>query len=220
MSEDIEKIERDSFVFYRSFFEAIAKVPDKEDRANIYDAICEYALNGNEIERGGIADIVFPLIRPQLEANNKRYMNGRKPKVKQTASETEAKPKQTISKTQANVNDNDNVNDNVNVNENNIEHWFETFWNLYPRKVSKKKSFEKFKKACKDEKTFNEIIAGLKQHLSSRQWNENDGQFIPHPTTWLNGERWKDEMTETAKKTIERREDYDPIGTGQDDICF
>ena len=35
-----EIIERDSFIFYRSFFEAIKKIENAEDKAMIYDAIC------------------------------------------------------------------------------------------------------------------------------------------------------------------------------------
>ena len=45
-----------------------------------------------------------------------------------------------------------------------------------------------------DETTFREILAGLERHRNSEQWVKDDGRFIPHPTTWLNGERWKDEV--------------------------
>lgn len=71
---------------------------------------------------------------------------------------------------------------------------FESFWNTYPKKVNKKKSKEKFMKICKTEKVFNEIMAGLHSQLKSDEWKKNNGQFIPHPTTWLNGERWQDEI--------------------------
>ena len=28
----------------------------------------------------------------------------------------------------------------------------------------------------------------------SEQWTKDGGQFIPNPTTWLNGRRWEDEL--------------------------
>lgn len=108
---------RDSAIFYRSFYEAIKEL-DPVLQAQVYSAVFEYALNFNEVELTGIAKTVFTLIKPQLDANNKRYNNGTKPKQKQNGSKTEARKKQTRSKVEANdnVNDNDNGNENENVN--------------------------------------------------------------------------------------------------------
>jgi hypothetical protein len=108
---------RESTVFYRSFYEAIKEL-DADTQAQVYSAIFEYALNFTEVELKGVAKTVFTLIKPQLDANQKRYENGNKPKVKQVISKQEAKPKQNISKVEANVNVNDNVNANANVNDN------------------------------------------------------------------------------------------------------
>ena len=44
---------KDSFVFYRSFAEAIDDLPDQE-QLMLYRAIKEYALNGNEPELTGL----------------------------------------------------------------------------------------------------------------------------------------------------------------------
>lgn len=102
---------RDSFVFYRSFYEAIKKLKDK-DKLAAYNAICNYALNGEDALNDGSAAAVYCLIKPLVDANNKRYENGKKggrpPKA-----ETEKKPKQNQSKTKAKA----NVYVNVNVNE-------------------------------------------------------------------------------------------------------
>ena len=103
---------RDSFIFYRSFYEAIKEVP-AEAQLQIYKAISIYALEQEEIELSGIAKAIFSLVKPQLDANYKKYENG-----KQTKSKIKAKNKQTESKTGTNVNDNENVNVNVNVNDN------------------------------------------------------------------------------------------------------
>lgn len=103
---------RDSFIFYRSFYEAISELP-KENQADSYNAIMRYALDQEEIELTGISKAIFSLVKPQLDANYKKYENG-----KQKKSKTEAKTKQTKSKKVTNVNENVNVNDNVNVNVN------------------------------------------------------------------------------------------------------
>lgn len=104
---------RDSYIFYRSFYEAIKEIPEL-DQLSVYKAISIYALEQEEIELTGIAKAIFSLVKPQLDANYKKYENG-----KQKKSKTEAKDKQRTSKIGTNVNVNENVNDNVNVNENN-----------------------------------------------------------------------------------------------------
>ena len=121
---------RDSIVFYKSFVEALNELPD-EDRLRLYDAILNFGIYDKEPELSGIDAAVFALVRPQIEANNRKYQNGTKggrpknqtetkwkPNGNQT--ETKAKPNhnQTITKTKPNDNVNDNDNDNVNGNGN------------------------------------------------------------------------------------------------------
>lgn len=113
---------RDTLIFYRSFYEAINELP-KETQSEVYHAIFEYSLNFNEVQLTGLAKTIFTLIKPQLEANNKRFANGNKPKVKQVKSETEAKQKRNKSKVEANNNNNNN--DNKNNNENIIHTSFD-----------------------------------------------------------------------------------------------
>lgn len=106
---------RDSFIFYRSFFSA-TKCLNQAEKSQLFDAICSYALDNEVGELNGTALGMFELIKPQLDANRKRFQNGCI--KKQKISKSEAKQKQKISKSEANVNDNVNLNDNVNVNVN------------------------------------------------------------------------------------------------------
>lgn len=81
---------RESFVFYRSFYEAVKNLPD-DIRGEILSALMEYALNGVEPENlSGIARGYMILMKPQIDANNRRYNNGCRPKKKS------ANPDQTI----------------------------------------------------------------------------------------------------------------------------
>jgi hypothetical protein len=109
---------RDSCIFYRSFYESINELPDT-NKLEIYNAIFSYSLNFIEPELTGLSKSIFTLIKPQLDANIKRFNNGNAPKDKQNKSKSEAKPKQNKSKSEANNNVNDNNKDND--NENNIE---------------------------------------------------------------------------------------------------
>lgn len=86
---------RKGFVFYRSFYEAIKNL-DNKNKCEIIDAICEFGLNQTEIKMSPITTALFTLIKPQLEANHKRYLNGLKPKYKQTESKLVTKEKDKV----------------------------------------------------------------------------------------------------------------------------
>lgn len=72
-------MERESFLFYRSFYEAIKCMPP-EVQAEIYPAIMEYALFG-KLPGKHISDIakgIFTLIKPNIDTNTARFENGKK----------------------------------------------------------------------------------------------------------------------------------------------
>jgi len=81
-----------------------------------------------------------------------------------------------------------NVKEEVKVNVKEKE--FDLFWDLYPRKIGKQKARAWWMK--KDRPDSDKIISGLKKYLPI--FKNQDVKFIPHPTTWLNGERWEDEL--------------------------
>lgn len=67
---------RKSFIFYRSFYDAVKTLPIKI-QAEIYNAIADYALNGNlPTDISPIALSIFTIIQPQIDANTRRYENG------------------------------------------------------------------------------------------------------------------------------------------------
>lgn len=70
---------------------------------------------------------------------------------------------------------------------------FNIFWNEYPRKEAKKEAHKAWFKIQPNEMLFNKIIDGLKRAKRSAGWNKGK-QFIPLPATWLNGERWEDQL--------------------------
>ena len=68
---------KNSFVFYRSFREAVAELPP-EQRLEFYEAIIDYALDGTEPELTPLMKALFKLAEPVLERNNTLYENGKK----------------------------------------------------------------------------------------------------------------------------------------------
>ena len=84
-----------------------------------------------------------------------------------------------------------------------IEIMFKEFWSAYPRKDDKKRAFAKFKAIKNLDKVFPDIMADVEIKKKSTQWNENGGKFIPMPSTYLNNERWNDEVTVTRQTEIE-----------------
>ena len=89
---------RKGFVYYRGFFESLKKLPDDEHFL-MYKKVCEYALYGVEplIEDVRLR-IVFDLMREQIDANQKRYENGKKggaPRGNRNAQKSQEQPKST-----------------------------------------------------------------------------------------------------------------------------
>ena len=117
---------RDSFIFYRSFWEAIREA-DEAGQRQLYAAIAAFALDGTEPQLTGLIKGVWLAIRPQLEANRKRYENGKKggaPKGSSnnpagrrgkaaTTPTEEPKTNQELTKNKANNNVNENENENI-----------------------------------------------------------------------------------------------------------
>lgn len=74
---------------------------------------------------------------------------------------------------------------------------FADFWNLYPKKVSRKDAMKAWDKLPFSDRTL--ALEKLPAHVA--YWSATtERQFIPYPATWLNGERWHDELEMPAPK--------------------
>jgi predicted metallopeptidase len=71
---------------------------------------------------------------------------------------------------------------------------FEDFWQAYDYKKSKKKAQQKWNRLSVDEKI------AIMEHVPMYIKSTPDKQYRKHPTTYLNGECWEDEIIEYAKK--------------------
>ena len=74
-----------------------------------------------------------------------------------------------------------------------VDNGFELFWNNYPKKVGKGKAEAAWKK---HKPNIDDVLKTLDWQKQSKEWFKENGAFIPHPTTYINGKRWLDEPTE------------------------
>lgn len=69
---------------------------------------------------------------------------------------------------------------------------FGEFWKAYPKKIGKQAAVRAWQK-IKNRPPLGKIIEAIKRAQDTDQWKKDNGEFIPHPSTWLNGGRWDDE---------------------------
>ena len=78
------------------------------------------------------------------------------------------------------------------------EEKFNIFYKAYPKKVAKTKVLSWFKSNKPKDDLFELMMKKLEIFKKSYNWNKDNGQYIPNPTTWLNQKRWEDEIEITT----------------------
>lgn len=211
---------RESFIFYRSFYEAIKDLP-KKNQLEIFTSICEMSLNFQEIELKGLSGTIFKLIKPQIEANNKRYKNGLKGAKYGSLGGRPKKPQENPKETpNKNVNDNDNVNDNKNIKRNTKEkeiNIIEDYQNnigscspfIYEQLVELENDYGSLKvqQAIKiavsnGKKTLN-YIKGILNQWGDKSWDEILKGRDKTSTNWFNKEIKSKPLTAEEEKEME-----------------
>lgn len=69
---------------------------------------------------------------------------------------------------------------------------FEAFWKAYPRKEARKAALKAFSKI--DTSVYPLIVPSIEKQTKALEWTKDRKRFIPLPATWLNGNRWEDEV--------------------------
>lgn len=91
-------VSRESYVFYKSFYESIDSLPTKEMQADAYKALMEYGFFGNEPSPDNIGYTMWLAFRKQMDVNQKRYENSKKGGRPKKASNTDANASKSIQK--------------------------------------------------------------------------------------------------------------------------
>lgn len=69
---------------------------------------------------------------------------------------------------------------------------FDVFWKAYPKKVGKDAARKAFDKRKPTQELLDQMLKAVGQQRITSGWLKEGGQFIPHPSTWLNEGRWMD----------------------------
>lgn len=72
---------------------------------------------------------------------------------------------------------------------------FDEFWDTYGKKVKRADAERKWTKALK-KASADRIISAAHAYVTHERANNEGGRFIADPSTWLHGERWRDERTD------------------------
>lgn len=88
---------------------------------------------------------------------------------------------------------------------------FNAFYAAYPKKAGKADALKAWNKLKPDIVLQAKMGEALTAQKKSPQWTKNNGQYIPMPSTWLNGKRWEDEVQTQTQPNIPTDADYAPL---------
>lgn len=104
---------------------------------------------------------------------------------------------------------------------------FDEFWTAYPRKVGKGAARKAWIKIRSPSKLLSVMLEAIEKQKSCDQWKRDGGQYIPNPATWLNGQRWEDEVSNGKQEPPPRPDPYvcklcgkRKSAMGRDGICM
>ena len=80
---------------------------------------------------------------------------------------------------------------------------FKTIWAIYPKKVGTGKAEQAYLKA-RVKVGFDVILISISNFIEI--YKNQETRFIPFFATWLNQERWRDELTDTQFKAMSQED--------------
>ncbi len=181
---------REHFTFMGSYYESV-KPLDDATRLEFYEAVMVYSLTKEKPEMSPIVEVLFNMNIVVMDIGWSKSEAGRKggeAKGKQKKAEGKqkvSKPKQT----EANANGEERRGEDRST----ITNDFALFWSAYPKKVNKGTAEKAFNKLHKELPDIKKLIELLELKKNSEQWKKDNGQYIPHASTWLNAKGWEDE---------------------------
>jgi predicted transcriptional regulator len=98
---------------------------------------------------------------------------------------------------------------------------FDDFWAAYPRKVGKGQARKAYAAALKRGVTAEQLIAAATAHAAYHAAARTPAQYVPHPATWLNGERYDDELPDLSASLAPTGTDgYQPYQNPADQSAY
>lgn len=75
---------------------------------------------------------------------------------------------------------------------------FEAFWAVYPRQAAEARARRAWSRLNPSQDLQRQILAAVAAQTRTEGWKRENGRFVPLPSTWLHGERWRDSVCEDA----------------------
>lgn len=182
---------------YYDWIEQTAALEDDE-KGRLFVAILEYARSGEIPDTLGREALLFPVFKAVVDRDAQKSgalaQNGAAGGRVSKTNASKCKPTNNIRhKTEDRE---QKTEDDIPPKSPSTGDAFERFWSVYPRKIGKqsaKRAFERVKVPLET------LVTAVERQKCSDQWTQNNGQFIPHPATWLNQGRWDDELPESGR---------------------
>lgn len=94
-----------------------------------------------------------------------------------------------------------------------FEERFARFWSVYPKKKAKQDALKAWMKLKPSEEFTEKIICAVEKQKEWEDWKKENGQYIPHPATWLNQGRWDDECNTVSAncKTEKKKRRFETV---------
>ena len=71
---------------------------------------------------------------------------------------------------------------------------FEEFWKVWPKRCAKADARKAWAQTKDIRPELTNLLNAVKAACKTEAWMKEGGKYIPHPATWLRGERWDDEL--------------------------
>lgn len=196
---------REYFCAYHSYRQSVEPLTDAE-KGRLFIACLDYSMSGAIPDLRGNERFVWPTIKQRIDSDARKYeehcekqrANSRMRWDAVGCGGTFGNPKH------ANIEDiyishEKERKRNKGTERKESDTAFNVFWTAYPKKAGKKDARRAWDKLSPGAELAAQIMAGLDRCKQSRQWRDG---FVPNASTFLNGERWNDELPAQQQKQV------------------
>ena len=210
---------RNQFTFYASYLEAVESLPPRQ-QGEVLLAIAKYAIRQEMPENlSGVSKAVFLMAKPTLDSGRRKAEQRERAGGKNTEEDSgKNKEVDTVHHNDAPTGCKEYKGEREYKREIEGEREYKSekesltpysppagdetqedkpddpafvaFWEAYPRKEGKGAARKAFAKIPRSK--YKLLVPAVEMYKQSEQWNRDNGQYIPHPATWLNQARWED----------------------------
>lgn len=196
--------------FFVDYLDAVEPLGDAE-KGRLFTALLEYARTGEAPQLYGNERFLFPMMRAQIDRDEEalseislqRSEAGKKGAQAKMANAKFAKQEQAKLGKSSKDKDKDKEEDNIPPKspQGGSVPGFDEFWAAYPKHMGKGNAEKAWEKLKPDAELVSCILSTIEKCKKSKQWNEDNGRFIPYPATWLNRKGWEDELEACTTRT-------------------